>query len=95
MAARLPGSIRDPAGHVYLSNNIVYRRIEPAGREGYERLMQSGLYDALVADGLLVAHEDLGPRPEQPGAWTVIRPEQVPMVSYPYEWCCSQDVCCI
>ena len=52
--------------------------------------MQSGLYDALVGDGLLVPHEDLGPQPDQPGAWTVIRPERVPMVSYPYEWCFSQ-----
>ncbi len=87
---RLPGSFRDPAGHVYLSNDVIYRRIEPAGREAYQRLMQSGLYDSLVSDRLLVAHEDIGPQPEQPGAWTIIRPERVPMVSYPYEWCFSQ-----
>jgi len=41
MGTRLPGSFRDPAGHVYISDNVVYRRIEPAGREAYERLMQS------------------------------------------------------
>ena len=87
---RLPGSFRDPAGYVFVSDNVVYRRIEAVGREAYESLMRSGLYDALVSDGLLVAHEDIGPRPEQPGAWTVIRPERVPMVSYPYEWCFSQ-----
>jgi SAM-dependent methyltransferase len=90
MPARLSGSFRDPAGHIFVSGEVVYRRIEPAGRQAYERLMQSGLYEALVAEGLLVAHEDLGPQPEQPGAWTVIRPEQVQMVSYPYEWCFSQ-----
>jgi hypothetical protein len=90
MAARLPGSFRDPAGYVFFSDNAIYRRIEPAGREAYERLMHSGLYDALTRDGLLVAHEDLGRQPDQPGAWTVIRPERVPMVSYPYEWCFSQ-----
>ena len=43
MGTPLPGSFRDPAGHVYISGNVVYRRIEPAGREAYERLMQSGL----------------------------------------------------
>lgn len=90
MVARLSGSFRDPAGHVYLSNETIYRRIEPAGRAAYERLMQSGLYRALVDEGLLIAHEELGPQPDQPGAWTVIRPERVPMVSYPYEWCFSQ-----
>lgn len=90
MPARLPGSFRDPAGHVFVSGDVVYRRIEPAGRAAYERLMHSGLYDALVDEGLLVPHENLGPQREQSGAWTVIRPEQVPMVSYPYEWCFSQ-----
>ena len=45
MAARLPGSFRDPAGHVYVSDGILYRRIEPAGRDAYQRLMESGLYD--------------------------------------------------
>jgi hypothetical protein len=52
--------------------------------------MDSGLYDSLVRDGLLVRHDDLGPLPDQPGAMTIIRPEQVPMLSYPYEWCFSQ-----
>ncbi len=51
--------------------------------------MQSGLYEALVRDGLLVPHEDLGAPLGQPHA-TLIRPERVPMVSYPYEWCFSQ-----
>ena len=51
--------------------------------------MQSGLYEALVRDGLLIPHEDLGSPLGQPHA-TLIRPERVPMVSYPYEWCFSQ-----
>lgn len=89
MPTRLPGSFRDPAGHILISDGTVYRRIEPAGREAYDRLMQSGLYDALVADNLLIAHEDLGPSAEHPGASTILRPEQIPMVSYPYEWCFS------
>jgi hypothetical protein len=86
---RLPGSFRDPAGHILISDGTVYRRIEPAGREAYDRLMQSGLYDALVAETLLIPHEDLGPSAEHPGASTILRPEQIPMVSYPYEWCFS------
>ena len=88
-AVRLPGSFRDPAGHVFVSEGTLYRQIEPAGREAYQRLMQSGLYEALVRDRLLVPHEDLGSPPGQSQA-TLIRPERVPMVSYPYEWCFSQ-----
>ena len=88
-AVRLPGSFRDPAGHVFVSEGTLYRQIEPAGREAYQRLMQSGLYESLVGDLLLVSHEDLGSPLGQPHA-TLIRPERVPMVSYPYEWCFSQ-----
>ena len=83
---RLPGSFRDPAGHVFVADGTLYRQIEPAGREGYDRLMQSGLYAALVADGLLLPHEDLGIR----DSGSVIRPERIPTISYPYEWCFSQ-----
>ena len=87
---RLPGSFRDPAGYVIRLNGLVHRRIEPAGLAAYRRLVDSGLYDTLTSKELLVAHEDLGPIPEQPGAATVLRPEQIPMVSYPYEWSLSQ-----
>lgn len=90
MTSRLPGSFRDPAGHVYITDDTVYRRIEPAGRAAYDALLRSGLYDTLVADGLLVSHVDMGPQEDQPGASTVIRPERIPMISYPYEWCFSQ-----
>ena len=87
---RLPGSFRDPAGYVIRLNGLVHRRIEPAGLAAYRRLIDSGLYDTLTSKGLLVAHEDLGPISEQPGAATILRPEQIPMVSYPYEWSLSQ-----
>src|SRR5688572_2425977 len=86
-ATRLPGSFRDPAGHVFVADGTLYRQIEPAGREAYQLLMRSGLYDALVADGLLLPHEEIEAG-ESPGI--VIRPERIPMVSYPYEWCFSQ-----
>jgi hypothetical protein len=72
---------------VFTSDGVLYRHITPAGRGAYEHLLKSGLYDALVADGLLLPHEDLGPAED--GA-VVIRPERIPMVSYPYEWCFSQ-----
>jgi SAM-dependent methyltransferase/HAMP domain-containing protein len=84
------GSFRDPAGSIVLVNGVVYRRIEPPGRDAYEQLTRSGLFDTLVREGLLIAHEDLGPSDDHPGAFTVIRPEPVPVISYPYEWCFGQ-----
>ena len=88
-AARVAGSFRDPAGHVFIAGGALYRQIEPAGREAYERLMKSGLYDALVRARLLVSHEEMG-SPGGQSLGTLIKPERVPMISYPYEWCFSQ-----
>ena len=53
--------------------------------------MQSGLYESLVRDGLLIPHHevDLSMRIYD-DAYVVIKPEPVPFVSYPYEWCFSQ-----
>ena len=53
--------------------------------------MSSGLYEALVRDGLLIPHEEVGDiPPERPGIYKTIKPEPVPFISYPYEWCFSQ-----
>jgi SAM-dependent methyltransferase len=84
------GSFRDPAGSIVLVDGVVHRRIEPAGREAYEQLIRSGLFEALVKEGLLIPHEDLGPSTDHPGAFTVLRPEAIATISYPYEWCFDQ-----
>ena len=83
----LPLSFRDPAGFVFTREGMLYRQINQKGREDYENLMRSGLYDRLVSDNLLIPHEQVEVPPERPGeAFTVIRPDRVPCISYPYEW---------
>jgi hypothetical protein len=82
----LPSSFRDPSGFLFEEDGVLLRQINGRYREDYERLRESGLYDALVADGLLVPHEEVASPGRTPEAWKVIRPERVPFVSYPYEW---------
>lgn len=85
------GSFRDPSGFLFRQGGILYRQVNLAYREHYEALMGSGLYEGLAGAGLLVPHEETdveGPRPQD--SLVVIRPEPVPFVSYPYEWCFSQ-----
>src|SRR5207237_1374575 len=57
----------------------------------FEAFLASGLYDELVRDRMLVAHErvDLELAATQ-DAHTVIRPERVDFISYPYEWSFGQ-----
>jgi len=88
--APLAASFRDPAGFVFRRDGVLLRAIREPGRPHYDALMSSGLYDELAAARLLVPHEEV-PAGAVPGdAYKVIRPEEVPFVSYPYEWSFSQ-----
>jgi hypothetical protein len=53
--------------------------------------VSSGLYERLVADGLLLPHLEADPSiAPEPGAYKVLHPRQLGFISYPYEWCFSQ-----
>ncbi len=53
--------------------------------------MGSGLYQELVAERLLIKHEEIEAEGLEPSvAYKVIRPERIEFVSYPYEWSFSQ-----
>ncbi|MYD95659.1 MAG: SAM-dependent methyltransferase [Chloroflexi bacterium] len=88
---RLPGSFRDPAGFVFQRDGTFFRQVNRSYEATFAGLMDSGLYAKLTERGLLLRHEaaDVGLAPE-PGAVSVIRPEQLKFVSYPFEWSFSQ-----
>jgi hypothetical protein len=87
----IPSSFRDPAGFVFRRDGVLYRGIRAPGRAHYETLMSSGLYRELVAANLLVPHEEVPSAGEGlDGLDKVIRPEEIPFVSYPYEWSFGQ-----
>jgi hypothetical protein len=86
-----PGSFRDPAGFVFERDGVLYRQVDGSFAERFDAFRSSGLEAALVEEGLLVPHEDADPAlAARPGAHAVLRPEKVPFVSYPYEWCFGQ-----
>jgi hypothetical protein len=88
---REPGSFKDPSGFVFVSDGIVYRQVNQNFADGYQQLMDTGLYAELSRDRLLVSHEEVDLRlPDGPPAYKVLKPERIPFVSYPYEWCFSQ-----
>lgn len=84
----LGSSFRDPSGFLYLEGGTLFRQVNPSYSTHYELLMRSGLYEALVAREWLVSHEEVPPIPGV--AHRILKPEVVPYVSYPYEWCFSQ-----
>lgn len=82
-------SFRDNSGYMFKFGGEVYRQINQVYKANYEKLMDSGLYEAL--DGMLVRHKEV----ELDGAveencFKIIKPEQIRYITYPYEWCFSQ-----
>ena len=87
----VPGSFRDPSGSLFLLDGSIYRRVNPSYREHYDRLISSGLYENLAGAGLLVPHEEVEVSHALAiGAYKTLKPERIPFISYPYEWCFSQ-----
>ncbi len=90
-AQRDAGSYRDPAGFVFRRDGVVYRQVERSFAEEWEHYLDSGLYERLTQAGVVIGHEDVDTAlaAQQP-AYRVIRPMQLEVISYPYEWSFSQ-----
>lgn len=87
----IPSSFRDPSGFVFLRDGELYRQVNPCYQELFDLLMGSGLYHELTSSGLLVEHREVSlPPEEREGCYKIIKPEAVPFLSFPYEWCFSQ-----
>ena len=50
-------SFRDPSGFVYYWEGVCYRQINPVYKECYDYFLESGLYQKLVNEKLLIPHE--------------------------------------
>ena len=75
-------SYRDPSGFIFKKNGQIFRQINKSYQENYDLLIDSGLYARLVKEKLLIPHKEIGKN--------IIRPEQIPFISYPYEWSFSE-----
>jgi len=87
----IPSSFRDPSGFMFYRNGLAYRQLNLSGKDDYDFFIESGLYESLVNAELLVPHEEICTDiMENDGLYKIIKPKQIPFISYPYEWCFSQ-----
>jgi len=87
----LPASFRDPSGFIFQNEGELYRQVNLSYKDNYQMLMDSGLYAALVKQGMFTPHVEVdGPVADKRSVWRILRPEPIPLISYPYEWCFSQ-----
>jgi hypothetical protein len=75
-------SFRDPSGYVYLENGKVKRRINPIYFKQYTALKERNIFQKLFSAELLIKHKELS----KSDAEIIIQPEQIPFITYPYEW---------
>lgn len=84
--APLPSSFRDPDGFVYRQDDTLFRHINASYLPTYKKLEDSGLLELLWQRGYLVNHQVI----KSDDTHATIAPEEIPYISYPYEWCFSQ-----
>ncbi|MCP4580104.1 MAG: SAM-dependent methyltransferase [candidate division Zixibacteria bacterium] len=85
------GSFRDPSGFLFYRDDNLYRQINKSYKDNYNHLINSGLYEYLVNNRLLIPHIECNlDNIDYQIAYKIIKPEHLSYISYPYEWCFSQ-----
>jgi len=86
-----PSSYRDPSGFVFLVDGVYYRQVNLSYAADYSTLMDSGLYTALVEKKLLIPHGEISANlTGSAECYKTLIPEQLDLITYPYEWCFEQ-----
>ncbi|MCX6055688.1 MAG: SAM-dependent methyltransferase [Chloroflexi bacterium] len=89
--SRVNSSFRDPSGHLFISDDVLYRQVNQSYSKTYDLLISSGLYADLTEKGFLIPHKETSTPSDDPQtAWKILQPDLVPFISYPYEWCFSE-----
>ena len=83
---KVSGSFRDPSGFVFKENGNLFRQINPCYFHVYNDLKNKKIFDLLWNEGLMIRHQEIKNNPSE----IVLKPEEIPFVSYPYEWSFSQ-----
>ena len=86
-----PAPIEIPAGFVFRRDGVIYRQVDPSFAEEWQAYLGSGLYERLRDEGVVIPHTEVDhDLAAEPPAHSVIRPEPLELISYPYEWSFSQ-----
>ena len=83
-------SYKDPVSRVVQKDGEYYRYIFQAYKSEYDHLMQSGLYQELIGNSLLIPHKEIEADTNSLEVYKLIKPSQIYFQSYPFEWSYSQ-----
>ena len=83
-------SYKDPAGFVVKLADGYFRYITASYKGEYDCLMESGLYQLLIDKEIMVPHREVNLETEDSEYYKKIFPQQIRLISYPFEWSYSQ-----
>lgn len=83
-------SFRDPSGSVLIKNGQILRKVNFVYKNDYNFLIESGLYKVLICKNYLISHKTLMLAKNNPNIYKLLKPDIVPFISHPYEWCFGQ-----
>src|ERR1044071_7204714 len=80
-------SYRDPSGFIFQKDGIIYRQINKVFKDDFDLFVSSGCYKHLSDKNLLIHHEEIKENlTGSENRHTILKPEQLEYISYPYEW---------
>ena len=79
-------SFRDPSGYVFLDGGILKRKILPKYFDVYNALKNAYFFEKLFKAQLIIPHKEISISDTE----IIIQPEQIPFITYPYEWSFNQ-----
>lgn len=85
-------SFRDPSGFLFRQDGELYRFISNSYGENFEYLMKSGLWDCLLNQNLIINNTEVDIDvnfADAENKYKIYKPDMIPFISYPYEWCFS------
>jgi hypothetical protein len=86
---KVSSSFRDPSGYLFVENGEIYRQINRSYRLHYDHFIESGLYKSLVENKLIINHIEIHDELKRKDSeyYKLLKPEPLPFISYPHEWC--------
>jgi hypothetical protein len=87
--SRVEGSFRDTSGFVFKRGDIFFRQVNQIYKTQYDTLQNSGLYNALVASQMMLAHEEIEGLVylnDSSTLYKVLKPQQLSLITQPYNW---------
>lgn len=90
MSNILASSFRDPSGFLFRDNGLLYRQVNKSYQECFNLLESSGFFRDLFDKNWLIYHEKVSHACVTPEGVQVIKPVEIPVITYPYEWSFSQ-----